>query len=305
MIRTWSRASRRILPITRSQCAFTRGARGALKITSRSSASKTASDAAPYVSSRSRGGNRSESVRLPGSAARFRACRTARARVGRAVTPVMCSRRVPCSRNAGAYNRPPSAVSTWRKSTATMPRPGPSGTPARSGRKRRGAGSSPAACGICHTVEAAIGCPGRAGSPWTLLCPHRGFSLARRRVGFSSAALVGGRPVRPRRRRGPTSPRSVGGAKPGRVPGVIGRTARRRRRAVSADSAVSQNRSAGSWRTGSLSCRRSTAFSCRSTSSRASLGRVAAQKHRRDGQRLPGHLVQQRHDHSVHDPNRP
>ncbi len=143
MIRTWSRASRRILPITRSQCAFTRGARGALKITSRSSASKTASDAAPYVSSRSRGGNRSESVRLPGSAARFRACRTARARVGWAVTPVRCRRRVPCSRNASTYRRLPRTVSRWKKSAAMIPSAWAVRNARQPGPERRGAGSMP------------------------------------------------------------------------------------------------------------------------------------------------------------------
>ncbi|WP_223887002.1 hypothetical protein [Streptomyces viridosporus] len=35
------------------------------------------------------------------------------------------------------------------------------------------------------------------------------------------------------------------------------------------------------------------------------LGRVAAQEHRRDGQQLPGHLVQQRHDHSRMIPTAP
>ncbi|KJK57318.1 hypothetical protein UK12_17300 [Saccharothrix sp. ST-888] len=41
--------------------------------------------------------------------------------VGWAVTPVMCRRRVRCSRNASAYSRLPSAVSTRRKSAAMMP----------------------------------------------------------------------------------------------------------------------------------------------------------------------------------------
>jgi hypothetical protein len=40
---------------------------------------------------------------------------------------------------------------------------------------------------------------------------------------------------------------------------------------MSEDSAVNHNRSAGSYRTGPVSCLRSTAFSCRSTSSSASL----------------------------------
>ncbi len=36
---------------------------------------------------------------------------------------------------------------------------------------RRGAGSVPAACRICHTVEAAIGWPGLTSSPCTRRCP--------------------------------------------------------------------------------------------------------------------------------------
>jgi hypothetical protein len=43
------------------------------------------------------------------------------------------------------------------------------------------------------------------------------------------------------------------------------------RRGISEDSAVSDSRSAGLYRIGPVSCLRSTAFSCRSTSSSASL----------------------------------
>ncbi len=50
-------------------------------------------------------------MRTPRSAARFLACRTVHSRVGQVVTPVLCRRLVPCSRNAGAYSRLPSAVS--------------------------------------------------------------------------------------------------------------------------------------------------------------------------------------------------
>src|SRR3954471_7779071 len=79
-----------------------RGARGALLITSISSASKTASKALLYLSSRSRSKKRRDSMRVPRSAARCLACCTARFRVGWAVTPLMCRCRVPCSRNASA-----------------------------------------------------------------------------------------------------------------------------------------------------------------------------------------------------------
>jgi len=39
---------------------------------------------------------------------------------------------------------------------------------------RRGAGSIPASCRICHTVEAAIGWPSLTNSPCTRRCPHDG-----------------------------------------------------------------------------------------------------------------------------------
>lgn len=67
------------------------------------------------------------------------------------------------------------------------------------GPDRRGAGSIPAACNIPQTVDAAIGCPNRAGSPWIRRCPHGGLSPARRSTSVLSAAAVGGRPVRTRR----------------------------------------------------------------------------------------------------------
>ena len=41
-----------------------------------------------------------------------------------------------------------------------------------------------------------MGWPSRASSPWIRLCPHLGFSRARRRTSFLIAAAVGGRPVR-------------------------------------------------------------------------------------------------------------
>jgi hypothetical protein len=39
---------------------------------------------------------------------------------------------------------------------------------------RRGVGSIPAACGICHTVEAAVEWPSLTNSPWTHRCPTSG-----------------------------------------------------------------------------------------------------------------------------------
>jgi hypothetical protein len=92
-------------------------------------------------------------------------------RVGLVVTPVMCRRRVPCSRNASAYSLRPVAVSRWKKSAAMMPWAWFVRNSLQVGPVRRGAGSMPAACRIYHTVEVARGWPRRAISPWIRRCP--------------------------------------------------------------------------------------------------------------------------------------
>ncbi len=61
-----------------------------------------------------------------------------------------------------------------------------------------GGGSIPAACRICHTVEAAIGWPSLTSSPCTRRCPHVGFSVAMRITSLRIAAGVDGRPGRRR-----------------------------------------------------------------------------------------------------------
>ena len=63
-----------MVPMTRSQWAFIRGARGALLMMRRSSAWKTASNVWLYLPSRSRSRKRRDSVRVPRSEARFLAC---------------------------------------------------------------------------------------------------------------------------------------------------------------------------------------------------------------------------------------
>jgi hypothetical protein len=77
--------------MTRSQCAFIRGARGAVLRMTISSAEKVASKVGEYLSSRSRNRKRGESRRVSRSEARFLACCTTQSRVGWAVTPAMCS----------------------------------------------------------------------------------------------------------------------------------------------------------------------------------------------------------------------
>lgn len=115
--------------------------------------------------SRSRRTKRSESARRPKSPARLRACWVAHCAVGCAVTPVMWSLRVQCSRNASAYNRFPVIVSTWKKSAAMIPSTWAVRNSRQLGPVRRGAGSTPAACKISQTVDGAIRCPSRANSP--------------------------------------------------------------------------------------------------------------------------------------------
>ncbi len=61
-----------MVPMTRSQWAFIRGACGALLSTRRSSGWKTVSKVGLYLASRSRIRNRKDSVRVSRSAARFR-----------------------------------------------------------------------------------------------------------------------------------------------------------------------------------------------------------------------------------------
>ena len=59
---------------------------------------------------------------------------------------------------------------------------------------RRGAGSIPASCRICHTVQAAIRWPGLMSSPCTRRWPHVGFSAAMPITSLRIAAAVDGRP---------------------------------------------------------------------------------------------------------------
>ena len=88
------------------------------------------------------------------------------------------------------------------------------------GPDRRGAGSIPAACRICHTVEAAIGWPSLTSSPWHRRCPQAGLSVARRITSFLIAATAGGRPgAMPVRVVPPFCVRPVAGARPGASPG--------------------------------------------------------------------------------------
>ncbi len=89
-------------------------------------------------------------------------------------------------------------MSTWTKSAARMLQAWAVRNCFQVGPDRRGAGSIPASCRICHTVEAAIRWPSLTSSPWTRRCPHAGFSVAMRITSFLIVAGVDGRPGRRR-----------------------------------------------------------------------------------------------------------
>jgi hypothetical protein len=183
------------------------------------------------------------------------------------VTPPRCIRRVPCSMNTRTCSLLRSTVSTCRKSTATIPTAGRAGTAA-----------SP-------DPSAAVPdrCRQHAGSPtrWTA-------RLSRRLCEFAVDPAVSPQRILPRqaddkagdardcRRASRLAPlaRVVLPRRQPAVPGQQcrgrhGKTSAQRLRGTSRASAANQARSAGSYRT-RPTCRRSTAFSCLSTSSSAS-----------------------------------
>ena len=199
------------------------------------------------------------------------AARSTRRPAGFAVTPPTCIRRVPCSMNTSTYMRFSSTVSTCRKSTAMIPAPWARRNCRQLGPERRGAGSMPAACRISHTVDGTTVTPSFVSSPWIRRCPHSGFSFARRTTRRAMPGAVGGRPGL-RRLVVPYFLAASLRCQASSVAGRHGKTSAQRLRGISRASAASQTRSADSYRT-RPACRRSTAFSCRSTSSSASSAR--------------------------------
>lgn len=141
----------------------------------------------------------------------------------------------------------------------------------RVGPLRRGAGSMPAAVRISQTVVEPTGCPSRISSPWIRRQPQRGFSWAGRTTSVFTAPAVDGLPGRARSLLESHLLAINLRCHPSNVPGVTGNTCAHRHRGIREDSAANHSRSAGSYRTGPESCLRSTAFSCRRTSSSASL----------------------------------
>ncbi|SEG89493.1 hypothetical protein SAMN05444920_106459 [Nonomuraea solani] len=133
--------------------------------------------------------SRGPAMRAPMFMARLWACRRVQDLVGCVVTPARCSLWVPCSMKISRYSALGSSVSTTRRSQAMIAWAWAVRNCRQVGPSRRGAGSMPAAYRISHTVEAAIGWPRRANSPWILRCPPVGFSRAIRVI----SALTGGR----------------------------------------------------------------------------------------------------------------
>jgi hypothetical protein len=92
------------------------------------------------------------------------------------------------------YSLLSSTVSACRKSTATIPAAWACRNCRHVGPRRRGAGSMPAARRISHTVDGATLTPSFVSSPWIRRCPHSGFSVASRTTRRAMPGTVGGRP---------------------------------------------------------------------------------------------------------------
>ena len=116
-----SRSSRRRVPTRRSQIAFIRGVRTAVRRILVPAAWNTASNEAVKFDPRSRIRNLMSPSPSPRVRARLRACCTVHWPVGLAVTPPRCIRRVPCSMNTRTYRRFSSTVSTWKKAGGEYP----------------------------------------------------------------------------------------------------------------------------------------------------------------------------------------
>jgi hypothetical protein len=120
-------------------------------------------------------------------------------------------------------------------------------------------------------MDGATVTPSLVSSPWIRRCPHSGFSFARRTTRRAILGTVGGRPGLRRLLMSYLFAASLR-CQASSVAGVTGKTSVQRLRGRSRASAANHTRSADSYRTRPAR-RRSTAFSCRSTSSSASFAR--------------------------------
>ena len=155
-----------------------------------------------------------------------------------------------------------------RKSTARIPAAWACRNCRQVGPDRRGAGSMPAARRISRTVDGATVTPSFVSSPWIRRYPHLGFSLASRTTRRAMLRATGGRPGLRRLLVSYFLAASLR-CQARSVAGVTGKIPVQRLRGRSRANAANHTRSAGSYRTRPAQ-RRSTAFSCRSTSSSAS-----------------------------------
>ena len=229
------------------------------------------------------------------------ACCAVQSPVGWAVTPPRCIRRVPCSTNTSTYSLVSATVSTCRKSAAKIRRPVRAGTAARPGRP----GAVPGQC------------LRRAGfrRRWTARLPRPAWSVRHEYAGSPTAGSLA-----PKRMASRAMLRTVAG-RPGRrrllvsyflvaslrcqassMAGVTGKTSAQRRRGMNRVSAANQTRSAGSYRT-RPAFRRSTAFSCQSTSNSAFFVRSPAEHQHSQAEQPAHHQTDDLEQHRVSQPS--
>jgi hypothetical protein len=145
---------------------FARGDRIGVLITRVPFPAKTPSNAAVNLLSRSRITNLKRAARSPRSMSRLRACWEVQAPVGWAVTPRMCTVRVPISIANKTYTRRRKTVPACRKSAARIPEAWEVRNCRQVGDARRGAGLSPAAARIRRMVPSPTRWPRPRSSPW-------------------------------------------------------------------------------------------------------------------------------------------
>jgi predicted transposase YbfD/YdcC len=155
----------------------------------------TSSKTAVNLLSRSRIRNLNRAARSPRPISRLRACWAVHSPVGWAVTPRMCTRRVPISITKDTCRRPRNTVPACRKSHARIPDAWEVRNCRQVGDTRRGAGVRPASARIRRIVPSPVRCPGPGSSPWMRRCPQRGFRLATCRTSSRISSGTGGRPV--------------------------------------------------------------------------------------------------------------
>jgi len=144
------------------------------------------------------------------SITRLRAAWPTQAAVGCAVTPRTGIRRLACSITARMYIRAPVNVTVSMKSAASSAWAWERRKSVHVVAARSGAGSLPASCRICQTVDGATLIPSVSSSPCTLRYPQLPFSRASRSTKARIDHSVRGRPRRRGRAAGAATPRRGG-----------------------------------------------------------------------------------------------